>query len=280
MNRIASLGTPVVLFGAAMLFAMPAVAQLRETSVGGQGALATDDAVPGLTIVDVEAALAAIEADGAIPDAEKDQLRPRYEQAIEALRKADGFASQTAVYRDSLQTASAAAAGLREAIGELPSAEDAAQVRAASDSEELQEDIESRRAALDGLNAELLSASNELARARGRPAEISVRLPEAQRQLSDINRQLASPEVAVDVDSPGRVAERTRLEAIRSSLLSELEMLSQEQASQGVRENLLLAKQELQRRQIENDTAALNVLRGLLDRRLRIAAKIRTASLG
>ena len=49
---------------------------------------------------------------------------------IEALKKATGFASHTTEYRDAIQTASATAAGLREAIGKLPSAEDAAQVRA------------------------------------------------------------------------------------------------------------------------------------------------------
>ena len=166
MYRIAAFVTAVVLFGATMWFAIPAVAQLQEISVGGQGALANDDAAPGLTIADVEAALAAIEADGAIPDAERNQLRPKYEQAIEALKKAAGLASQTTDYRYAIQTASATAAGLREAIGKLPSVEDAAQVRAASDSEELQKDIESRRAALEGLNIELLNTSNELVRER------------------------------------------------------------------------------------------------------------------
>ena len=63
MYRIAAPVAAIVLIGAAMLFAIPANAQLRETSVGGQGALANDDAVPGLTIADVEAALAAIPED-------------------------------------------------------------------------------------------------------------------------------------------------------------------------------------------------------------------------
>ncbi len=54
MIRIASLFTGVMLSCATMLFAIPAVAQVGETSVSGQVVSANDDAKPALTLAEVE----------------------------------------------------------------------------------------------------------------------------------------------------------------------------------------------------------------------------------
>ena len=105
MNRIAHFITAVALSGATMLFAIPAVAQTRETSVSGQAASASGDATPDLTLAQVEASLAAIEADTAIEDAVKNQLRSKYTQAIDALKESADFLTKAADYRGAIEAA-------------------------------------------------------------------------------------------------------------------------------------------------------------------------------
>ena len=63
--------TAVVFSVATMLFAIPTVAQVRETSIDGHAASATDGAMPALTLVEVESALASMEADAGIEDSVK-----------------------------------------------------------------------------------------------------------------------------------------------------------------------------------------------------------------
>ncbi|MHC4403431.1 MAG: hypothetical protein ACYTG0_27555 [Planctomycetota bacterium] len=224
--------------------------------------------MPDVKLAEVEAALAAIDADTGIEDAVKDLLRPKYKQAIDALKEAAGFAAKGAGYREAIKTAPDEAAGVRQRLQALPSADSAAKVPATGYTKDLQKEIDSRRAALTDLSDRLSEVTSELARVKGRPVEISARLPEAQRELSEIRKQLGSLELAQDATSPGRVADRILLKAGQSRLLSELEMLKQEQLSQSVREDLLQAQHELLTRQVENDAAALNTLDALLRQRL------------
>jgi potassium efflux system protein len=255
------------------LSGIPLAAQVPERSAGDQPASASGDAIPGPTLAEVEAALAAIEADAGIEDAVKELLRPKYKQAIDALNESTDFSTRAADYREAIQTAPETRVEVRAKLQALPSADNAAKVTAPGSSEDLQKDIESRRAALSGLADDLSKATSELARAKGRPVEISTRLPEVQRELPEIRRQLAAPELAQDATSPGRVADRILLEAGQSRLLSELEMLKQEQLSQSVREDLLQAQHDLLTRQVENAAAVLNTLEALLHQRLTSEAK-------
>jgi DNA repair exonuclease SbcCD ATPase subunit len=273
MNRNLRLLSAAVLLGAAVLFAMPLVAQVPETPANGQAAPATNGATPDLTRDEVEAALAAIEADTTIDDAVKAPLRTKYKQAIDALEEAADFAAKAASFREAVDTAPDEAAKLRAELKALPSAESAAEVTAPDSIQDLQRDIDSRRAARNALNDQLSNVATELAGFKGRPVEITARSPIAERELSDVARQLASPELAEDVTSPGRVAERILLRAGQSRLLSELEMLKQEQSSLSVREDLLEAQQELLARQVENAAAALDSLEALLHQRLAGEAK-------
>ncbi len=273
MSPVARFVSAAVLSGAAMLSAIPLVAQVPETSGGGQAVSATDGATRDLTLAEVEAALAAIEADAGIDDAVKGLLRPKYKQAIDALKEAADFAASAADYREAIDTAAERAAKPRAELRALPSAESAAKVTATGSTEDLQREIDSRWAARNALNDQLSKLTSELARVKGRPEEISVRSPIAQRELSDVGSQLASPELAEDVTSPGRVADRVVLRAARSRLVSELEMLKQEQSSLSVREDLLQAQHDLLTRQLENATAALDSLEALLHGRLTSDAK-------
>jgi potassium efflux system protein len=107
-----------------------------------------------------------------------------------------------------------------------------------------------------------------LAHVRNRPAEIGVRLPEVERELSEVNKELTSFDTTHDVTSPGRLADRILLRARQSGLLSELDMLKQEQLSQSVREEVLQAQHDLLKRQLENAAATLGTLDAMLRQRL------------
>jgi small-conductance mechanosensitive channel len=253
---------------ASVLFAHPLIAQVPEASVGGQAASANGDATPDLTLAQVEAALASLEADTGIKDAVKELLGPKYTQAIDALKESADFVTKAKDYGEAIEAAPDEAAKSREQLKALPSADSAAEVTATGDAKDLQKDIDLRRAALNGLNNDLASTTSELARVKGRPVEIIARLAAAERELPDIRKQLASPELAQDATSPGRVADRILLQAFQSRLIGELEMLKQEQLSLSVREDLLQARHALLTRQVENSAASLNALDALLQQRL------------
>jgi potassium efflux system protein len=273
MKQLPRFVSTAVLAVAATLFAGPLFAQVQETPAGGQAGSAGGGAMPDLKIADVEAGLEAIEADTGIEDAVKDLLRPKYKQAIDVLKEAADFSAKAAEYRELVSTGPERAEEFRDQLKALPSADSAAEVIAAGNPEDLQRDVDSRGAALKALGDELSKITSELTRAEGRPVAISGRLPEVQSELSEIGKELESPQLAADATSPGVVADHILLQARHSALLAEFEMLKQEQASQAVREELLKAQKELLTRQVENATAALDALKGLLDKQLASEAK-------
>jgi len=273
MNQIPRIVSTTLLALAAVFSVTPLFAQLPQKDGRGQAASTSDNAAPDLTIAEVEAELAAMEADSGIEDAVKELLRPKYKQAIQALKDAAENPAKAVVYREAIKTAPESASALRAELQALPSAQSAAQVTISGSAEDLQKDVDSRRAALDGLNDDLSKVSGELTRLKGRPGEISSRLPETQRELAEISAQLARPEFAEDATSPGRAADRILLQAQQLKLLSELEMLRQEQSSLSFREELLQAQQDLLGRQVENDTAAINALQAQVRQRLTTEAR-------
>jgi potassium efflux system protein len=239
------------------------VAQESAQKAESQTVPATSDA-PSLR--EVEAGLDAIENDSGMEDPLKNLLRPKYAQAIDALKAAAQFSAKTTEYRESVT--SNQAANLRKQLNDLPSVDQAAVVRSTGSIPDLQKAVESKRSEADRLGDELTQAKTELARVKGRPAEISSRLPVAQREFADLNRQLESPDFAEDATSPTRTADRIVLKSLLASVQAELEMLNQEQASQAVREEVLQAQQELLTRQGENAAAALTALDAQLQERL------------
>ncbi len=265
-NQLARIVLAAFVVYAVAFFSFSLAAQ--ETSTDVQAALADDDATPKLTLKDVEAALAAIEADARINAAEKDLLRTKYKQAIETLTQAADFATQTAGYREAIKTASERTSELRAQLERLPLAESIAEITPTGSTEDIQKDIDSRRAALSDLNDVLSKIRSELTRVKKRPFEISSRLPESQRELSDIRKQLGSAIFAEDVTSHDRVAERIALQAAQLRLLDESAMLEQEQLSLSVREDLLQAQYELLKRRVMIDETALAAHERLLQQRL------------
>ena len=196
MNRIVKPALAVILSCAAVLLQTLLRAQDPVRSVVNQSASAKGDATPDLEVADLEAALASIEADAGITDAVKSLLRSKYNQAIDSLEMASVFETKAANYRDALTTAAEEEANLRDQLKALPSAVSAAKVTAAKNIEDLQKEVSLRRAARDALKEELSTVTSELARFKARPVEISTRSTIVQRELSDIDEQLASPTLA------------------------------------------------------------------------------------
>ena len=266
MNSLPTILNAVLVAVATVLLAPSPYAQ--ETLTGGETAAVTEQAATGLTLADVEAAIAALEADATLDATGKALLRPKYEDAINALKKAADFATEAARYRDAIKASPEKIAAVRAELESLPSVESVAQVTTTATPQELKLAINSQRADLSELTDRLEKTNAELARLSARPVEISSRLPEIQRELSDVRVELASPALAQAATSPGRLADRMLLQARQSRLLGETEMLNQEQLSQSDREDLVQAKQELLERQVENARATLDALQVLADRHL------------
>lgn len=266
MSRITKLVTAVVLSVATMLFATPAVAQVRETSISGQAASAKDDAMPALTFEEVESALAAIEGDSGIENSVKDLLRTKYKQAIEALKESAINAAKAAEYRESITQAPETAAALHAQLDELPSVESAGDVTVLANPNDLKQELHAKRASVAALNDQLSSVTNDSSLAEQRPTEISARIPESERELADVRKQLASSDLVENVASPSRVADRLLLQARELELLNELEMLVQEQLSLSVRRTRQQAQKKLLARQIENASAFVTASEALMNR--------------
>ncbi len=245
----------------------------QQTPDANEAALGEEAAPPELTMAQVEAGLAAVEADAGIEDAAKAALSSTYKQAIQALKEAAEFEARATDYRDAVRTAPEKAADLRAQLQALPNVASAGQLTPTGSIADLRRDVDERRAALAELNDRLSRTTNDLSRLEERPLEISSRIPESERELTDTRNQLASPNLADDATSAAQVAQRILLQARESRMLRELEMLQQEKLSLSVREDLVQARHELLTAQVERARAALSALESLAEDRLASEAR-------
>ena len=224
----------------------------------------TDDTSPGLTVERVEAALDELEKNSSLDSSVKDLLRPKYKQAIEDLKTAAANAARAKAYQTATATDPDEIKKLKSELQKLPTVKDTeVQAHGETDglsSEAIQDLLNSNRNIVASLEDELAQVTGEIARVKSRPAQINERLLEAESELDVIRERLASPEMAADPASPGRVVDRIGLSATESGQVSELEMLRQEQLSQSSREELLQAQEDLLTRKFENAKAAVTVL--------------------
>ena len=136
--------TGVVLCGAVVAFASSLAAQTLETFTAEEPA--PDDATASaISLSQVEAALAAIESDPALDDAAKGLLRPKYQQAIEALREAADFQSKASEYRDAIESAPQETATLRSDVRALPAADSDPDMDLPDNAEDLQREVQRQR---------------------------------------------------------------------------------------------------------------------------------------
>ena len=195
MKRLSRPTLAVVLAAVAAWTPEFVLAKFSEGSFGVQASTPRSSTSSAPTLADVEAELAALEADRSIEESQKGVLRQQYEQVIEALRAAAEFETLAREYRLAIETGPERTAERRAELQDVESVEEAAAVEVSGGLEELQSRLELRRARLTLLRAELAEVASEAARAEGRPLEISARLVELQRELSAIREQLTSAEL-------------------------------------------------------------------------------------
>ncbi len=230
-----------------------------QAATGGAAApeTATENAPakPELRIEQVQKRMAELAASN-LEAAIKSTLKAEYEEALKKLEEAEANRKKAAEFRQAIQTAPLQTAELERQLNTLPPPEQPSEEEWPPDLDELRKKVESRRAALAALEQRLAQTESELSRVTSRPAQIATRLPQARAELTAITAKLAASKPAKEA-SPGRLAERTLLEAQRQALASEIEMLQQEQLSQTVRENLLQAQRNLLARQCNRSRTTL-----------------------
>ena len=239
-----------------------------ESAGGKKPAEATTDVVPLLSLDDVDTAISAVEADKLLDDQAKAKLLDTYAKLKEILSQADQYADQTASLQQNVESAPQQVTELNEALELLPPVEVAAQVDISGSSAELRKALETGRVSLKGLTDELQRVGDQLVKLEGRPVEIASRLPEATREVSDIEDQWDPEKNNSDQLSPTERAEKMLVRANYTRLRREVEMMKLEQLSQTVREEVLQAKKALLTRQVENAKTAVNTVNAKLDEEL------------
>ena len=214
---------------------------------------------PQLQLADVEATLTSIESDATLENAVKSQLTAKYKQAIESLKTAQEYQSRTKSLLETLRSGADQASAFKTSLKQLPSVDEAARLPDVSDVEQLQKEANQASAELSSLQADLASANTELTETKSRPIEISARMPIAQRELTEVLKELTATEVT-QAATASRTADRVVLQAKAIRLQNELEMLKQEQLSQSIREDVAQARQQLLTRQVENQSAKTKAL--------------------
>ncbi len=267
MQQIVKLIAVVVFAGAGVLIPAGMFAQDSEPPAVEQVASPSSEERVKQMRQQVDSALATIGGDSTLEESVKNLLRSKYEQALEALTDAAADAAKAAEYRESMTTAPDTAAKLRAQLKELPSVENASVVKAPANPEDLRQELDAQRAALAALDEQLSNVAADPSLAEQRPSDISSRIPEAERELVDVRKQLAAAEPPEDDPASDLVADRFLLQARELRLLSELEMLEQDQLSQSVRRNLQQVQEELLTRQVENVSASVAAYQALMTKR-------------
>ena len=185
--------------------------QDKSASVKEPADSADVDTSTGLTVESAQAALDELEKNSSLDSAAKDLLRPKYKQAIDAVNTAAANSAQAKQYQGTITTAPAEVSKLQSELEKIPSIDD---VKAEANrkskglgSDAIQNLVDSQRTIVAELNENLTTVTAELARVKLRPAEINGRLTKVESELSKTSEKLASPEMAADESSPGRVAD-------------------------------------------------------------------------
>lgn len=229
----------------------------EQTQATDQVTSVSSESPPKLTTTELEAALAAVEADAGIEEEQKANLRTKYRQISDVLQQALDFAAKAAAFQASPETAPKRTAKNRQQLDQLSSLKEATKIDVTGGSAEVRREVEAQHVALQELSDELTRVTDELVKTEGRPVEIGTRLPEAQRELSGIRKQWGP--IQDDASAVAR-AERMQIQAEYTRLANEVEMLRLEQLSQSVREEDLRSRRDLRTLQVANAKASLESL--------------------
>lgn len=229
--------------------------------------------VSELTVSEVEAALANVEQDTEIAETVKVLLRSKYQEAITNLKESVSNSEKATKFREAMTLAPTIIRELREQLQDLPSPESFKEVQQSRSFDEFEQELNRNRRTLAALTEELSTVTAQISDGEQRPADISVRIPEAQRELSEIRQRFAAEDLSSEQTSTGRVADRFVLQAQQAKLLSELEMLKQEQLSMSVRRSLLQTRKDLLASQVENASVIVAAFEESMDKSVTIQAQ-------
>ncbi|MDB4331641.1 mechanosensitive ion channel [bacterium] len=216
----------------------------------------------GLTAADAKALWEKLQQDSSIDDAVKESIQPKFDEAIADLELAATFHASAERFRGSLEAAPKEAEVKRQETSKLPTPEDAARVSKEFESAvDIQRELAAVKANLESLQDELDKVTTSLDSVREtRPSVVSTRQPEAQGELEIVRVELQNPDLSDQASAPGRIADRTLLQALEAKLTAELEMLKQEKTSTAAREELLEARSDSLTRQVENSASLVKEL--------------------
>ena len=256
-----------------LLLGLPAV------SVSAADSLSDEQPAIDSLVAQVQAALAALEADPDIDETAKFSSREEYERALGRLRQAADYAAEADRYREAIRSGPERIATLIARVQAIEATDPLGELQLEAGNAALRRELESRRLRLATLQDEGSAVAGELARMERRPVEIVERISQVELSLSEIRPRLPVPDRGDGDDSDEPSAETLLLRAEEASLTQELRMLQQEQRSQAVRQELLLAQRESLERETAAAEAVVQRLEQLLSERLAdTAGRVRQAA--
>jgi potassium-dependent mechanosensitive channel len=213
------------------------------SSRGQQPSAISDAEGAAVTPSLIETKLKEAEAATDLDEATKGKLAEQYRKILSNLEAKKSYEAKAAAFARALEEAPEETARLRADIANAP---DQPKLEPAAPDTPLQavEQLLAKQLADTTFEeTRLATLEKSLEAGAKRPGEVRTRLAEAKRQIDEIDTALAAPAVEgepVDLTQ----ARRWALQTARTALIVEGRMLEQEQASLGVRTDLLRAKRD------------------------------------
>ncbi|MFQ3271542.1 MAG: potassium efflux system protein [Lentimonas sp.] len=206
-----------------------------------------------IAIQKAQQALLDATADATLEEGERTQQEKAYSEAIQHFNNAENYATKTATFQDTAQSASTHLAATKLQLQNLPTVDPAKIINGIDDLDSLSQQVDTVRSRLTQLNQSNSDLQQALAELEQRPQDITERLVQANAELSDANAALT----ATKTENPGNSSKQTLLTAQTDELTAEINMLKQETAGQSSRSERLNSKLRLTGRTIKNTKATL-----------------------
>ncbi len=240
-----------------------------------------DGALPGWLVTSqaLESKIAEAEAATDRTEEAKTELIELYRKALSNLQTAKDNAASAATFRRTAEGAPAEIQGIRAALAPDAQDEPTASPDATPDTPlpVLEQLLQKEQADLTAADARRADFESQLATLEQRPEAISQRLAEATQQREDASAQLQT--AAADDASPTFAqAQKWVLETRYVALSTETTMLEQELSTLPLRTQLLEAKLDQEKANVDSIGERIRVLDELIDRKRRQAAEQATTA--
>ena len=213
------------------------------------------------TVEELQAKIAALAANAAVPEAERKQAKELYQQALSQLETAKNHASAAESYRRQQQSAPAEIARLQQSLSDKPPPEPSPKLGA----EELARQLTQAQSALDEVEKRVAELDRQLAAQQARPKAIAGELSELKQKNFDLESKLQAAPSSTLVDQARRLASASERQALRE----QIELLEQEQLSYDNRLALLNAQRAAAARTVAQTQLQVRQLQDLVNARRR-----------